>query len=86
MSLPEPQTPLARGAQAAARRVTLSLRTCPVTRELYGYGRLVLDETATLRRVALFHRGSGRARLSPDEKDAALEILRQRFDEKHGER
>lgn len=69
---------------AAAKRVTLVVAVDPVTRELYGTSVPVLNETATLRRVALFFRGTGSYNLSPDEKDAALLVLRGRFEMAEG--
>lgn len=62
----------------AADRVTLVIVADPVTRELYGVADPRLDETATLRRVALFYRGTGRYVLTSDEQDAALAVIRAR--------
>ena len=65
--------------ERSAERCHLAITTCPDTRELYGYAQPVLDERATMRRVALLHRGSGRAHLSQPEREAALEVLHERF-------
>lgn len=66
----------------ASYRCQLAIVECKATRELYSYFKPALDEKATLRRVALLHRGSGRSQLSQAEKDAALAVLRERFDER----
>ena len=65
----------------AAERVTLAVVVDPVARELYGVTERALDEKATLRRVALFYRGTGAYRLTPEESDAALAVLRARFEQ-----
>lgn len=75
-------TPAARTAARHAENVTLAIKVCPVTKELYGYAEPALDEVATLRRVALFARGSGALALSQDERAAALSVIRRRFDER----
>jgi len=67
----------------AASRVRLALGVCQVTKELYGYAVPVLDEQATLRRVALFVHGSGKVALKTPEMDLVLPIIRGRFDEKY---
>ena len=79
MSLPAP-TSLTR----AATRCHLAVTSCATTRELYGYFAPVLDEVPTLRRVALLYRGSGRYTLTQPERDIALEIVRERFEQVHG--
>jgi hypothetical protein len=63
----------------AAERVSLAVVVDPVARELYGVADPALDEHATLRRVALFFRGTGRYALTQDEQDAALGVIRGRF-------
>jgi hypothetical protein len=63
----------------AAERVSLVVVVDPVARELYGVADSALDEEATLRRVALFFRGTGRYALTQDEKDMALDVIRGRF-------
>lgn len=63
---------------AAAERVSLVISACPVARELYGVADPVLDEIATLRRVALFFRGTGRYVFSSEERDVALAVIRGR--------
>ena len=63
---------------SAAKRVSLAVVVDPVARELYGVSDPVLDEVATLRRVALFFRGTGRYVLTQDEKDVALAVIRGR--------
>ena len=72
--------PTTRAIEKAASRVRLAVVVCQATKELYGRAVPALDEKATLRRVALFHRGSGRAHLTQTEKDAALAVIRERFD------
>jgi hypothetical protein len=67
----------------AARRCRLAVSVDPVSRELYGTTVPVLDEKATLRRVALLFRGTGRYKLSQPERAAALEIVRGRFEERY---
>lgn len=62
--------------QRAAKRVRLAVRE---RKNIYGVPYLAMDEKATLRRVALFAWGSGRASLTQEERDDALEILRDRF-------
>lgn len=64
---------------SAAERVTLVIGTCAASRELYGTVEPVLEETPTLRRVALFYRGTGAYRLTAEERDAALLVIRGRF-------
>jgi hypothetical protein len=63
----------------AASHVTLVTIVDPVTRELYGTAKSALDETATLRRVSLFYRGTGRYVLTQEERDVSLGVLRARF-------
>lgn len=62
----------------AAERVTLVVVVDPVARELYGVADPVLNEEATLRRVALFYRGIGKYLSTSEEKDAALAVIRAR--------
>jgi hypothetical protein len=62
----------------AAERVTLCKAKDQVTQELYGYSNFVLDEKATMRRVALFLNGTARTSMTPDEQYLALSILRSR--------
>lgn len=71
-----------RQVQAAASRVSLKIVVEPVAKKLHGVTNFALDEKATLRRVALFYRGTGRYTLSQPERDAALEVIRDRFDER----
>lgn len=71
----------ARQALRAAERCCLSIAACKTTMSLYGYVQPRLDEVGTLRRVALLLRGSGRAPLTQPERDAALSVIRERFDE-----
>ncbi len=66
--------------ERSAARVRLAVVVCAETKALYGHAVAVLDEPATLRRVSLFHRGSGRAHLAQVERDAALGVIRGRFD------
>jgi len=68
----------------AAERCHLAIGECSVTRELYNYFDPRLDEMATLRRVARLHRGSGRYQLTGQEREAALEVIRCRFEERFG--
>lgn len=74
----------ARQAAVAAERVSLAIAIEPVALDLYGVRDIVLDEKATLRRVALFFRGTGRYTLSADERTAAIEVIRGRFEEQYG--
>lgn len=67
---------------AAASRVRLAMVVDPVARELYGAATPALDEVATLRRVALFYRGTGAYVFTPDEKDVALRVIRGRAEER----
>ena len=69
-----------RATASAAARVTLALGICRTTKELYGYASPTLDESATLRRVALFLNGTARCHLTPDEQDVALVVIRNRFE------
>lgn len=69
-----------RNVTRAAERVALALTVDHDTRDLYGITEYVMDETATLRRVSLFYRGSGRYTLTADEREAALAVLRERDD------
>lgn len=81
--LPPPSYPLPKrksGIEDAASRVKLAMVVNETVRELYGTTELVLDEQATLRRVALFYRGSGRSILTPEERRSALNVLRERAD------
>lgn len=64
----------------ASAQVTLVIAVCKVTKELYGYSAPVLDESSTLRRVALFLNGTARCRLTQDEQDVALSVIRNRFE------
>ena len=73
-------TNAAKIAARHAQNVTLAIVPCRVARELYDVYEPALDEEATLRRVALFARGSGRASLTQDERCAALTVIRERFD------
>ncbi len=68
-----------RAVAAAAERVTLAVAVNAAAAELYGVAEPVLDEKATMRRVALFYRGAGDAYLEPAERDAALGVIRGRF-------
>ena len=61
----------------AAARCRLAWIKCPHMAEL-DVTHFVLDEKATLRRVALFAHGSGSFRLSQDERDEAVLHLRAR--------
>lgn len=67
-------------AADAAERVKLAIVECADTRRLYGYFHPRLDVTATLRRVALFAHGSGKRKLTLEERAAALEVLHYRMD------
>lgn len=69
-----------RNVTRAAENVTLVLAVNKGVREIYGVTEFVLDESATLRRVALFYRGSGRYELTAQERDVALAVLRERAD------
>ena len=62
----------------AAEAVTLVKVIDSVTKELYDYTCWVLDEKATLRRVALFLNGTARRHLTSDEQFLALDVLRNR--------
>jgi hypothetical protein len=73
-------SPAAKTLVRAASKVTLVRAACPFAREL-GYSKAVLDEVATLRRVALFYRGTGSYRFTPEEKFLALDVIRGRWDE-----
>jgi len=63
-----------------ANRVKLAITGNRTHQELYGCFEPTLDEVATLRRVALFAKGSGRANLNPAERFLALDIINDRFD------
>lgn len=67
---------------SAAGRVKLVVVSDGVSKELYGIAVPALDEVATLRRVVLFYRGTGSYVLSPEERRAAVEVLRGRFEER----
>ena len=64
----------------AANRCHLAISVDSGTKELYGYAVPVLDEVATLRRVALLRYGCGRHNIPQDERDAALATIRGRFE------
>ena len=74
------ETEAAAAAARAAERVSLVWVPDPVTLELYGEVVGVLDEAATLRRVAVFYRGTSAYKWTPAEKDAALRVIRARAD------
>lgn len=67
-----------KAVMCAAERVSLAIMVDPVARELYGVADPVLDEFVTLRRVALFYRGTGRYVMTQEESSAALEVIRAR--------
>lgn len=67
----------------SAVRVNLAFTIDEVARELYDVAEPVLDEAATLRRVALFYRGTGRYLLTPEERDVALGVIRARAEQVH---
>jgi hypothetical protein len=78
-TMSKPMSANLHAVKRAAERASLVVVVDPVARELYGVADPVLDEKATLRRVALFFRGTGRYALTQDEQDAALDVIRGRF-------
>jgi len=70
-----------RSISSAAARVRLVIVVDPVARELYGVAVPVIDEAATLRRVACLYRGTGSYGFTPEEKEVAVRAVRGRADE-----
>lgn len=66
--------------EKAAHKVQLVIVGNKTYQELYDMYAPCLDEKATLRRVSLFALSSGRIELNQEQKDIALEIIRDRFD------
>lgn len=59
----------------AAHRVTPVWICNPTIKEMYGFCEPIVDMKATMRRVAMFAKGSGRAHMSPEEIRIATEIV-----------
>lgn len=71
---------LTNAVKKAANKVKLVVIPNNVTMELYDTYEPALNMTATLRRVALFVTGSGRTELSQENKETAMVILADRFE------